>query len=396
MATGSFRRRGCKCPPEQKRCTCGATWEYRIRYVDRRTGKYREKSKGGFKTRKEAELAAAAEKLKIVEVGFAENGNQLIAPFMEKWLETFKRPAVKLNTYLVQERNVRLNILPRWGNYRLKDITRPEYQQWINELREKYSEGTVRRIHSIFSNAINDAVYEFGILRDNPLKKIKIAKEESEDSGKIKFFTVDEMNRFLDACIPAKHAKYKHSRHHYALFYLLAHTGLRIGEALALTWDDIDLKDGTVSVTKTLIYPLNTDPRVTTPKTKSSIRKIQLDEETIQVMKAYRLNQKETILRYGFKRSELNLVFHQQDGRWLRINVVRDYMKEVCRRIGLPVLSPHALRHSHAVHLLEAGASIKYVQERLGHASIKTTERYLKVTKKIERDALALYARYVR
>ena len=373
----------------------GNYWEYRISYVDRRTGKYKLKSKGGFKTKKEAELAAAAEKLRLEERGFAENGNETIAQYMEKWLEIFKRPAVKLNTYLVQERTVRRNILPRWGSYRLKDISRTEYQQWINELREKYSEGTVRRIHSIFSNAINDAVHEFGILRENPIQKVKIPKDESEDAGKIKFFTVDELNRFLAACVPAKHAKYQHSRHYRALFTLLARTGLRIGEALALTWDDIDLNKGTLSVNKTLIYPLNTDPRVTTPKTKSSIRVIKLDPETIRVLKEYRINQKETILRYGFQRSELNLVFHGPDGRWLRINVVRDYMKEVCKRVGLPPLSPHALRHSHAVHLLEAGAPIKYVAERLGHASIKTTERYLHVTKKIEKDALDLYAQYV-
>ncbi|REK54058.1 MAG: recombinase XerC [Thermobacillus sp.] len=370
-------------------------WEYRIRYIDRRTGKYREKSKSGFRTKKEAELAAAAEELRIEEHGFAENGNELIANYLEKWLETYKRPAVKLNTYLVQERNVRLNIIPRWGNYRLKDLTRAEYQRWINELRERYSEGTVRRIHSIFASAISDAIHEFGILRDNPLQKIKIARDEHEDAGKIKFFTVDELSRFLAACVPVKHAKYQHSRMHQALFTLLARTGLRIGEALALTWDDIDLIKGTVSVTKTLIYPLNTDPRVTTPKTRSSIRTIKLDPETIRAMKEYRVNQKETILRYGFQRSDLNLVFHGPDGKWLRINVVREYMYEVCKRAGLPRLSPHALRHSHAVHLLEAGATIRYVAERLGHASIKTTEKYLHVTKKIEKDALDLYARYL-
>jgi integrase len=140
---------------------------------------------------------------------------------------------------------------------------------------------------------------------------------------------------------------------------------------------------------------LNSDPRVTTPKTKSSIRTIKLDVVTIELLKKHRKNMAEVILMYeGFQRSDKNLIFHQEDGRWLRINFVREYMKEVCKRTGLPILSPHALRHSHAVHLLEAGAPIKYVAERLGHASIKTTEKYLHVTKKIEKDALALYTRY--
>ncbi|UIO41652.1 tyrosine-type recombinase/integrase [Brevibacillus brevis] len=70
--------------------------------------------------------------------------------------------------------------------------------------------------------------------------------------------------------------------------------------------------------------------------------------------------------------------------------MVRDYFKEICKRAELPVLSPNA------VHLLEAGANIKYVSERLGHASVKVTaDTYLHVTKKIEDDALALYERYV-
>lgn len=373
----------------------GDTWEYRIRYADRRTGKFREKSKGGFKTKKEAQLAASAEELKIEQSGFAENGNERVESYFPRWLEVFKRPSVKINTYLVQERTVRLIILPRWGKYRLKDITRVEFQAWANELRERYSEGTVRRIVSIFASAMSDAVYQFGILRENPVQKIKVTKDEKED--KIKFFTVEELERFLDACAPVKKTKYRHLQKYRTLFGLISRTGLRIGEALALTWDDIDFKEGTLSVSKTLIYPLNSDPRVTTPKTKSSIRKLTLDAYALDLLKKHKVNMAECILMYaGFKRSDQNLVFHQEDGRWLRINVVREYMNEVCRRVGLPVLSPHALRHSHAVHLLEAGATILFVKERLGHASIKTTEKYLSVTKKVEKDALALYAQYVK
>jgi site-specific recombinase XerD len=109
------------------------------------------------------------------------------------------------------------------------------------------------------------------------------------------------------------------------------------------------------------------------------------------------LNRKEVVLLYeNYKAPESNIVFYQHDGRWLRTNVVRDYFKEVCKRAKLPVLSPHALRHSHAVHLLEAGANLKYVSERLGHKSVKiTADTYLHVTQKIEDDALALYSRYV-
>ncbi|MBP1905295.1 integrase [Paenibacillus turicensis] len=372
------------------------TWEYRITYTDKQSGKRREKTKSGFLTKKEAQLSAAAEELKLEERGFSNNGNEMIKEYILKWLETHKRPSVKFNTYTVQERIVRLNIIPRWGNYKLKEINRNEYQKWINELRNHYSEGTTRRIHSIFSCAINDAIYDFGILVDNPLKKIKIIKDESAESNKIKFFTLDQLNQFLDACKPIKNTKYEHDMKYQTLFTLLARTGLRIGEALALHWDDIDFENSTLRINKTLVYPLNTDPRVTTPKTRSSIRTIKLDKYMIENLKEYKTNQQEVVKLYKYTESQLNLVFFQQDGRWLRTNVVRMYMNAVCARIGLPELSPHALRHSHAVHLLEAGANIKYVADRLGHSTIKTTERYLHITSKIEKDALDLYASYLK
>lgn len=374
----------------------GEKWEYRISYIDRQSGKQKEKTKSGFRTKKEAQLAAAEEESKIHHYGFAENGDQLISEYFKDWQEVYKKPNVKPITYGVQERNIRLNIIPRWGKYRLKDITRAEYQKWINELRDKYSEGTVRRIHSIFSTAISDAVHEFRILRENPVQRIKIPKD-TESVQAIQYFSREQLARFLEHTCPVKHSKYQGSIQYTVLFTLLARTGLRIGEALALTWNDIDLQSKTLSVNKTLVYPLNSQPYISTPKSKKSHRTIKLDDETATLLENHRINRGEVVRLYeNYKAPKDNIVFFQQDGRWLRTNVVRDYFKEVCKRVGLPVLSPHALRHSHAVHLLEAGANIKYVSERLGHASVKVTaDTYLHITDKIEDDALTLYTQYV-
>lgn len=388
----SFRRRNCKCG--KKRCSCGAKWEYRIRYVDRRTGERKEKSKGGFDTKKEAQLAASKEELEIDNHGFAENGNELINDYLKEWLEVYKRPTVKPITYSVQERCVRLNILPQWGNYRLKDITRNEYQKWINSLTEKYSDGTIRRIHSIFSNSMNDAVHEFRIIRHNPIQRIKIPKQETEN--KLKYFTKKELDLFLkETKNVQKNAKYKHSKQYYSLFTLMARTGIRIGEALALKWEDIE--NGYLTINKTLVYPSNGTGYISTPKTTSSNRKIKLDDHTLKTLKKHKVNQKEVIMKYvNYKASPDHLMFHQQDGRWLRTNVVRDYFKEVCKRAKVPVLSPHALRHSHAVHLLESGANIKYVSERLGHKSTHVTaDTYLHITEKLEKESLDLYSNYI-
>ncbi|MGG1960912.1 site-specific integrase [Bacillus pumilus] len=197
---------------------------------------------------------------------------------------------------------------------------------------------------------------------------------------------------------PVKNAKYAHSIQYYVLFTLIAITGLRIGEALALTWDDINLKNGELTVDKTLVYPLNTQPYISTPKTQSSYRTIKLDDHTVTLLKKHRVNRNEVVLMYtNYVQPDDNTIFFQHEDKWLKTNVVREYFKEVCKRANLPVLSPHALRHSHAVHLLEAGVNIKYVSERLGHSSIKTTaDTYLHVTKKIEDQAMEMYLRYVK
>ncbi|KMZ44441.1 MULTISPECIES: site-specific integrase [Bacillales] len=238
---------------------------------------------------------------------------------------------------------------------------------------------------------MNDAVHEFRVLRENPVQKIKIPKQVDKPS-KVAHFTREQLESFLD-CVkaPVKNAKYQHTIQYYAFFTLLARTRLRVGEALALTWDDLDFDAKTLTVHKTLFYPLDSQPYLSTPKSKSSERTIKLDEITIKQMKRHRINQKEVCLMYkNYKPTKDNIIFHQHEGRWLRTNVVCDYFKEICKRAELPVLSPHA------VHLLEVGANIKYVSERLGHASVKVTaDTYLHVTKKIEDDALVLYERYV-
>jgi integrase len=282
--------------------------------------------------------------------------------------------------------------------YKLKEIERTDYQKWINQLRESYTEGTVRRIHSIMNSALNDAVHEFRILRENPITRITVPKD-NRDEKEVKFFTLQELEMFLEELkAPQKNAKYQHSIQYFVLFTLLARTGIRIGEALALTWDDIDLEDKKLTINKTLVYPTNSKPYLSTPKSKKSKRSIGLDNHTVQLIKKHRINRNEVYLRYmNYKKADTNIVFHQHEGRWLRTNVVREYFKEVCKRTNLPVLSPHALRHSHAVHLLEAGASLKYVSERLGHSSIKiTADTYLHVTQKIEDHALDLYQQYTK
>jgi len=368
-------------------------WEYRVRYKE--GAKYKEKSKGGFRTKKEAQLAAAKVEESLSQGIKIQNEDMLFKKYIIEWLEIYKKPTVKKITYSLLERTVRNNLIPKFGEYKLKEINRMDYQRWLNTLVENYSLGTIRRIHSIMNSSINDAVLDYRILPYNPLQKIKIPhKEENE---KVKYFSTDDLKKLLLHLKTTPHGKYKILNQYYSLFYLMSTTGIRIGEALALKWDDIDFVNKKLTVNKTLVYPTNSEPYISKPKTKSSIRDILLDDHTIDVMKKHKINQKEVCLRYiNYKSSPDNLMFHQHDGRYLRTNVTRDYFKEKCKHVGIEILSPHALRHSHAVHLLESGANIKYVSQRLGHASIKTTaDTYIHITNKLEDESISGYQNYM-
>ncbi|MES1054115.1 hypothetical protein FOA24_35715 [Bacillus thuringiensis] len=147
-------------------------WEYRIRYKE--MGKYKETSKGGFKTKKEAQLAAAKVEEKLANGVNMQNNNITFNDYMYEWLETYKKGSVSPRTYYAYHKNIRKYILPEFGNTKLKDLTRIQYQQFINTLLEKLHKQTVNVIHATVHGALNTAVNELSILNKNPTDKVQM------------------------------------------------------------------------------------------------------------------------------------------------------------------------------------------------------------------------------
>lgn len=368
-------------------------WRYRVRYKE--NGKFRETSKTGFRTKRDAQLAAndiEAKYHKGVQLG---SSNQTVQTFLDEWLIVYKKPNVKNSTYMRVERAIRLHILPHFGGMKLKELKKSDMAKWIATLSETQKPGTVRSNVTVFHDALNTATYDLNYLERNPLDRVKLPKEEILDK-QIKYYTKEELNQFLHYMKHFKPGKYSHSIQYYVLFTLLARTGIRLGEALALTWGDIS--ENKLNINKTISYDNNNNYGITSPKTESSIREIKLDPITLNLLKRLRINKNECILRYKtFEAPKVkDIIFSSDNGNYMRHSVVREFFYKACAGSEVPVLSPHALRHSHAVHLLEAGANIKYVSSRLGHSSIKMTgDIYLHITEKIEDDALDLYEKYM-
>lgn len=305
-------------------------WQYHIYFYDE-GGKRRERSRSNFTTKREAQMAPAKEESKLLNNTFVMDQNVRFDTSALEWLETFKRAHVKESTYDRINRTVKNHLIPQFGEYRLIDINRVMYQKWINEKIEVYSLGTLRSFHSTFSSILDHALLDMNLIEKNPAHRIRISKRDDtpdEDDGILEFLEMDELNRLLGYLEQTPHGKYKRSIQYLALFTLIARTGLRVGEALALEWVDIDLDAGTVRVNKTLSFGSKLELKVTKPKTKKANRTLRIDAQTTELMRRHRTSQKEVYLAYpNYNKPELPLVFHSPNGTWLRTSIVRDFAR---------------------------------------------------------------------
>ncbi|MED4990107.1 site-specific integrase [Parageobacillus toebii] len=356
-------------------------YEYRIKYTDPVTGKVKEKSKRGFASKKEAELAAAEveKKLFVGDVDIVKNSDITVKDWIEQYLELY---GSQLRETTLKTRKTRLynHIIPELGNYKLQKLTRMQYQKFINKKLDAMKESTVKSLHGTFMTIVNKAV-EHGIIDRNKFQGISISKGNEEE--KIKFLTKEEVEKLL---MVAKTFEFDE----YMSVFILLRTGLRKGELLALTWDDIDFDNKLMTINKNRNH-LGTFP----PKTKKSNRVISMDNKLTKELKRFQLWQAKNKLQFGRYQFN-NYVLVDRYGvpyhEW-KINAILENMAE---KANLSPISPHALRHTHAVMLLESGVDIKTVSDRLGHTKINmTADVYLHVSRKQEDEAVLKLEKYL-
>ena len=172
----------------------------------------------------------------------------------------------------------------------------------------------------------------------------------------------------------------------FTLLHLLAYTGMRKSEALALTWNDLNLIEKELSITKAIGRGKSARLYLKPPKTGSS-RVIKLVDRTITILKEWKRIQKQEYLVLGLNTTKANqLIFSNTNNEYIQPVQVQKWMYSVQKNHSLVKITPHGLRHTHCSLLFEAGASIKEVQDRLGHTDVKTTmDIYTHVTKSSRR-----------
>ncbi|HEM6058892.1 TPA: site-specific integrase [Streptococcus suis] len=239
---------------------------------------------------------------------------------------------------------------------------------------------------------ILDYALSLGYINDNPMKKVirprrqqKIDEHESKEG---KFYSREELQQFLT------NVEQENNQELLTIFRLLAFTGLRKSELMALRWKDIDFNSDSLSVNQTIVYGENNQMIFQTPKTKKSQRIVSLDPVTLKYLKKWKLVKKEEIFPRRLQGAEL--LFTNPDGTPHSFDFINYHLRSVITKYNLKKITPHGFRHTHCSLLFEAGATVKEVQERLGHEDIKTTMNiYAHVTKQAKEQTAQKFAQFM-
>lgn len=320
-------------------------WEYRISYKDN-MGKYRQKSKGGFRTKSEASHAANQAELEIAE-GIIKDDKTTYADYFLKWCENYKKSHISYATYR-KYLHIHDVIKTHFGNTKLINMTASRYQAVINKLSEIYVWTTIKTFHSYNRQAARQAIHD-GLITRNFTELAKLSSKVESKDNELKFLQGDEYQSLI-----ADMADTVKRQTHFCI-YLIATTGLRFSEALGLTTDDIDCDNLIINVDKTYkVYSGDIGWHPT--KNKQSVRKIPINEAFVSTYKKY--------LSEGYKPNE---------DRRLVIKSSNTAINKVLRQHLNKNVTAHGLRHTYASYLINNNIDIMVVSKILGHKNLNTT-----------------------
>ena len=297
------------------------------------------------------------------------NKDDLFCDYYEKWIKIYKEGAIRkvtLDKYKMTLRWLR-KLIP---DLKIKDLTRISYQELLNNYALEHERQTTMDFHHQLKGSILDEVDE-GLLDRDPTRKA-IIKGKTPSVKKVKFINQFELHTLLDTLELKNEISWEW------MILLIAKTGLRFSEALALTPADFNLSRQSISVSKTWDY--KGEGGFLPTKNQSSIRKVQIDWQTViqfsQLIKD--LPEDKPIFVKG-------KVYN---------STVNGVLERYCKKAEVPVISIHGLRHTHASLLLFAGVSIASVARRLGHSSMNTTQKtYLHIIQELENRDVDLVMR---
>ena len=281
---------------------------------------------------------------------------------LTEWLETYQREHIKARTYSRYQGLITMHIVPTLGKRNISELGRREIQEFLTQQKkdgnirngEKLSATSTNMMLSVLNLAFEYAC-DMEYIEENPCVRVRRTKAETK---KIEAFTVEEQR-----AIESEIARSDDRRLHGVLLCL--YTGLRIGELLGLTWNDVDLERGVIKITKTVYREKDENGAwqlcVDTPKTKASDRVVPLPEYITNML---RMDCESAITPY---------VVENKKGERMSIRSYQYIFEKLTERAGVRKLNFHALRHTFATRAIECGMDIKTVADIMGHQNASIT-----------------------
>ncbi|MBW3665737.1 MAG: site-specific integrase [Actinobacteria bacterium] len=316
-----------------------------------------------------------------------------VGAYLRDWME-IQRHRLQPTSWKSYLGCVERYLIPNLGDIPLGELSAVQLEKlWARLLESGGQDGaslsprTVQYAAQTLHKALNDAVRTELLGRNvASLAETPNLAVDGEDTTELQVWTAEQVRAFLDAIYDDPHRD---------IWELALGTGMRRGEQLGLRWQDVDLEDGLLYIRRSL-QVVDGSARLKSTKTSRS-RRIRIDDRLVDVLGWRRQVQDRQRRRAGDRWvDEWGLVFTDTDGSWLNPMNISAAFRRLVRRLDVPNIRLHDLRHTHATLLLEAGVPIKVVSERLGHASVQATlEVYAHVLPAMEADAVVRFSEHV-
>jgi len=317
---------------------------------------------------------------------FLEPSRMTVGQWLDVWQAEYLG-GVKPNTAYDYGQIIKNHIVPALGAVKLQQLKPHAVQKCYNVLQrdKELSPKTIKNVHGVFHSALKQA-QRLGYIQQNPADNITLPRVERPD---IQPMPENVLPAFLEAI----------QGHEFeAVYFVTVFTGLRKGEVLGLTWDNVDFERGVVCVRQQLIKKRGEKSFILASPKNDKPRTISPAQEVMAVLRGEEVRQKRNRLQAGAAWSNPdNLVFTNPLGRHLIPNTVYCNFKRIAAALGAPDLRFHDLRHTYAVNALRSGDDIKTVQDSLGHHTAAfTLDTYGHVTEQMKRDSAARMGALIR
>ncbi len=394
----------------------GNKWYYGFEASNVNGSRKRIERVGGY-TKKEAESALRKALTEYENAGMHFQPTEIsVADYMDYWVNNYVLINCKYNTRSNYKALIKTHIKPSLGIYKLKTITPTILQEFVNKkYRSGLSQNSLSCIMNVLSSSLRYAVYPAAFIKENPMQYIKKPKYDHATHAKPhKVISPEDFTRIIQ--------QFPQGSDYHIPIMIGYYTGCRIGEVMGLTWDNIDLRNKTISINK-IILNRPSGWFFGSTKTNSSVRTIKIGGTLVNLLQKHKKCQIENRLEYGhhYMLYYESKVKDPKTGKSIRKIISlkanetpnsSDPISMVCTRENGKIVTPtqfksaakiireslkidfnfHSLRHTHATRLIENGADIKDVQARLGHSNIRTTlDTYTHVTQSMAEKSVEIF-----